>query len=252
MLISYSKVITTKSRIYVKTYEHPILSGYTRNKRIALERLAEGHVQGITQQERSAFSLYRTQENIKLIIENNITPYSKFVTFTFGKASKDRTEAIKGFRTFAKAWHRKYGERLKYLYVLERGKRYTKRLHIHAVIFNDRYITLTEMRKLWRYGSARVNAIDHTGNIGLYMVKYITKDTMKLNNKKGYISCIGLTQPSTTLYPDPLEIDHNMCDFIKHYTRPLYNNEGEIVGHSKVLLQEISTIKDIIPHDKKG
>lgn len=248
MNITYSKVITTKTRIYIKTYEHPILSGYTRKKREVLERFTEGQTNTITQQGRSTFSLSRTQERIKQLIEDNITPYSKFATFTFAKPPQDRTEAIKAFKSFAKAWHRKYGEKLNYLYVLERGKRYTKRLHIHAVIFNDRYITLTDMRKLWRYGSARVNAIDHTGNIGLYMVKYITKDTMTLTNKKGYISCLGLTQPTETLYPEPLNIDPSLCDFIKHYTRPLYNNKGEIIGHSKATIQEIA----IIPHDKEG
>jgi hypothetical protein len=252
MNLSYSKVITTKSGIYIKTYEHPIASGYKRKDRKFFDPLTKAEMIGLTEQQRSGFSLSRTQDKIKYLIEDNITPYSKFVTFTFAKSLRDRTEAIKAFKSFAKAWHRKYGDKLNYLYVLERGKRNTKRLHIHAVLFNDRYITITDMRKLWRYGSARVNAIDHTGNIGLYMVKYITKDTMTLTNKKGYISCKGLKQPRETLYPDPLLIDPSMCDYIKHFTRPLYNNKGEIVGHSNVTLQEIRTLKDIIPHDKEG
>jgi hypothetical protein len=242
MIISYTEVVTTKTRIYIKLREHPILSDYKRKDRNVLDPLIKAQMIGLTEQERSAFSLGRTQANIKYLIESNITAYSKFITFTFAEAPKDRREAITRFKLFARAWHRKYGEKLKYLYVLERGKRYTKRLHIHAVLFNDRYITLSDMRELWRYGSARVNAIDHTGNIGLYMVKYITKDTLTLTNKKGYISCRGLTQPSKTRHPDRLSIDPSLCDYIKHYTRPLYNNKGEIVGHSNETLLEISLI----------
>lgn len=240
MEISYSKVITTKNRLYVWEYNQPILSGYTRTKRDTYEALVESESVGSTEQGRRAFSLHRTRSNVKYLVESNITPFSKFATFTFRKAPKERTEAIKAFKSFAKAWQRKYNEKLYYLYVLEKGTKQSKRWHIHAVLFNDRYISITEMRELWRYGSARVNALDHNSNIGLYLVKYITKDTMKLNNKKGYISCKGLTQPSLMRYPEPLGISDEICDFIKHYTIPLYNKQGDKIGVITASLKEIS------------
>jgi hypothetical protein len=242
MEISYSKVITTKNRLYVWEYNQPILSGYTRNKRNIYEALIESESVGSTEQGRRTFSLHRTRSNVKYLVESNITPFSKFATFTFRKAPKERTEAIKAFKTFARAWQKKYNEKLYYLYVLEKGTKQSKRWHIHAVLFNDRYISLTEMRELWRYGSARVNALDHNSNIGLYLVKYITKDTMKLNNKKGYISCKGLTQPSLMRYPEPLGISDKICDFIKHYTIPLYNKQGDKIGEITASLREISLI----------
>jgi hypothetical protein len=242
MEISYSKVITTKTRLYVWEYSQPILSGYTRNKRDTYEALVESNSLTYEPKDRTVYSIHRTRSNIKYLVESNLTPFSKFATFTFRKKPKDRTEAIKAFKSFARVWQKKYNEKLFYLYVLEKGTQYTKRWHIHAVLFNDRYISLTEMRELWRYGSAQVHALDHNSNIGLYLVKYITKDTMKVSNKKGYISCLGLTQPSVVRYPERLNIDPEICDFIKHYTIPLYNNKGEKIGEITASLKEISLI----------
>lgn len=239
MQVSYSKSLQTKTRLYVWNYSQPILSGYTLKKRNDFEALVEGGESGSAEAGRRPFSLQRTRSNIKYLVESNLTPFSKFATFTFKKAPKERSEAIRAFKSFARAWHKKYSEKLNYLYVLERGTRNTKRWHIHAVIFNNRYVPLTDMRKLWRYGSARLNKLDHTSNVGLYLMKYITKDTMTATNKKGYISCKGLTQPTIVRYPEPLGISDDICDFIKHYTIPLYNNEGEKVGEIRATLQEI-------------
>lgn len=242
MEVSYSKTLQTKTHLYVWNYSQPILSGYTRKKRDDFEALVEGVGSGTVPQGRRPFSLQRTRSNIKYLVESNLTPFSKFATFTFAKAPQGRREAIKRFRTFATRYQQTYAEKLNYLYVLEKGSRNSKRWHVHAVIFNDRYISLTEMRKLWRYGSARVNKLDHNSNVGLYLMKYITKDTMSLTNKKGYISSLGLTQPTVMRYPEPLDISDDICDFIKHYTIPLYNKNNELVGEIRATLREIKLI----------
>lgn len=255
MEISYSKSLTTKDMHYVWCYSEAVLSGYTRNQRNDFERFCEsgGAEQGAerTHYVRSTFSLYRTKSNMKYLIELNRSRYSKFVTFTFKKAPKDRTEAIKAFKTLPREYRKKYNEKLKYLFVLERGsgtgdyiddkgrkRRYTKRWHVHAVLFNDRFITLTDMRKLWRYGSARVNALDDTSNIGRYLMKYVTKDTMTQTSKKGYISSNGLIKPSYVRHPERLDIDPSICSYTKHFTRPKYQN-GKLIGYSTCTLYEI-------------
>jgi hypothetical protein len=234
MKLAYSKVVSTKTKHYITQYDLPIGYDFTIDRLEKLEK-QDGSVR---ETGRMRFSLQRTRTNIKYVVECNITPYTKFATFTFAKALKDRTEVITAFRTLTRNYQRLYGEKLKYLYVIEQGKRSTKRLHIHAVIFNNRYITLTEMRKLWTHGSVRINKVDDTDNIGLYLMKYITKD-MTEAKKKGYISSKALIQPQTYRLPHHIPINDTDCTYIKHYTIPLYNKKNEKVGEVRASLYEI-------------
>lgn len=247
-----SKVITTNKRIIVRNYGRGILYDYARHERKVFEGGSGAISEG--EKDRSTFSITRTRETIMNLIDMNVNEYSKFGTLTFASKPRNRNEVVNAFRDFSLRYKIRYGEKLRYIYVTEKAtnegeyknkegktRRYTKRWHIHAVIFNARFITLTDMRDLWRYGSARINAIDSSENIGLYLMKYITKSAIHFN-KKGFVSSLGLSKPGVTYSNDPIPIDPKECIYNIEYLSPLYNKNKQVIGHQVVNQHEIILI----------
>ena len=109
---------------------------------------------------------------------------------------------------------------------MEQGTQRTKRWHVHAVLFHERFIPVRDLKRAWQNGNVKINAVDDPINIGLYLVKYITKDTVALN-KKGYISSNGLIQPHVERNPYTLPIDKSLCDFYTTYSRKYTDRQGK-------------------------
>jgi hypothetical protein len=234
------KVVETNHKYYIYNYSDPILYDYKRKERLLKERVASEGVEA----ERSGFSLNRTRNKIKHLVECNVTKNTKFTTFTFAIDPQSRREANRAFEGLCRRYHKRYGERLPYLWVTERGTdtNGTHRLHIHAILFIDRYITKKDIDYLWPHGFVKINRVDHRKNLALYLMKYITKDAL-IANKKGYFNSLKLKQPRVDRLPHHLHVNEADCSFIKHYTQPLYNKEGEKIGERRVSLYEIP--KDI-------
>jgi len=234
------KVVETNHKYYIYNYSEPILYDYKRKERALKERVASEGVEA----ERSGFSLNRTRNKIKHLVECNVTKNTKFATFTTAIDFKSRREANRAFEGLCRRYQKRYGERLPYLWVSERGTdtNGTHRLHIHAILFIDRYITKKDIDYLWPHGFVKINRVDHRKNLALYLMKYITKDALTAN-KKGYFNSLKLKQPRVDRLPHHLHVNEADCSFIKHYTQPLYNKEGEKIGERRVSLYEIP--KDI-------
>ena len=244
----YIKTTTTKNRLYVWRYSYPVYYGFPKTARQleTYEKKLEGTKQGN--------SLYRSQMNAKLLVETNYTPYMKFLTLTYANAAAGREQVVKDFNAFAKRYKRDFGYKLKYLYTMERankkgsyiddnGKKrtYTNRWHVHAVLFHERFIPVRDLKRTWGHGKVKINAVDDPINIGLYLVKYITKDAVALN-KKGYISSLGLTQPHIERSPNALDFDKSLFDFYTTYSRKFIDKQG--IERTQVAeLFEISLIK---------
>ena len=132
-------------------------------------------------------SLYRTRMNIKDSIDSNVTEYSKFITLTFAEDIKERSKALERFKAFTKRYKKFYKQPLKYVAIMELqagSDRHESTLdsprmvwHFHLISFNDFKLDLKEFEKnVWQYGITNTKKIDSVDNIGLYLMKYITKD----------------------------------------------------------------------------
>jgi len=231
----YNKTITTKNRIYVWQYSAPVYYGFPKTTRQleTYEKRLEGTKQGN--------SLYRSQMKAKMLVEANYKPYMKFVTLTYANAAAGREQLVKDFNAFAKRYKRTFGYKLEYLYTMERGTKGTKRWHVHAVLFHERFIPVKDLQRTWQNGNVKINAVDDPVNIGLYLVKYITKAAVQLN-KKGYISSNGLIQPVAERIPYAMPIDKSLCDFYTTYSRKWTDKQGKEHVTTCELL-EISLIK---------
>ena len=145
-------------------------------------------------------NLSRTRQTVRRIIWSNITPHTKFLTLTV----KDNITDVKVFRrmftTFLQAMKRE-GYDLRYLYVLERQKRGA--LHAHCVVFNDEKIPLKVLKKCWHYGRSEIKILnglkyktdERIVDIGAYVCKYITKESVTEWGSRTYNCSKGLKRP---------------------------------------------------------
>ena len=178
--------------------------------------------------ERTETSLNRTRNNAMLLIESNLTPYSKLITFTLKEPIYDLDEFNKQWKFFLRRFQRAFGYKFPYLKVIEGQKKRQATynlpgapLHAHAIVFLDRFIPVRELAKVWNLGNIDIKKVK-SSDVGRYLMKYITKDTefMALN-KKGYHRSHNLKQPISITFPDnmiPLDYDFHKTYTVKHPT----------------------------------
>lgn len=145
-------------------------------------------------------NLYRARQTVRRLIWANQTPYTKFVTLTYADTVLDVKKVQRHITTFVQRMRRN-GFDMRYIYVLEHQKeRGVKEgnegcIHVHMVLFNDAYIPADTLSKLWGHGFVKINAIDDVRNVGAYVCKYITKDTVAAFGRQSYACSQNLNKP---------------------------------------------------------
>lgn len=141
---------------------------------------------------KSEDSLTRARRNIRRIIWSNLSKYSKFLTLTYAENMQDLDKFYFDWRMFVQSMSRK-GYTLKYLYVLEYQERGS--IHAHVLLFNDEYVPWQTIKESWSHGIIDIHKIRDIGNLGAYVCKYLTKDTLAEYNSKSYHCSRGLKRP---------------------------------------------------------
>lgn len=138
------------------------------------------------------FSLSRARREIRRVVWANKNKYSKFLTLTYKDNMQDKEIFYKDFQIFITALKRK-GHKLNYLYVLEYQERGA--IHCHIILFNNEYIPWQTIKDCWKKGSIDIHRIRDIKNLGAYVCKYLTKETIAEYNSKSYHCSQGLNRP---------------------------------------------------------
>lgn len=141
---------------------------------------------------KSEKSLARSRREIRRLIWANMGKYSKFLTLTYAENMQDLQTFYHDWKMFVQRMKRK-GFTLQYLYVLEYQERGA--IHAHVIIFNDEYIPIEAIESAWGNGFVKINAIKEIRNLGAYVCKYLTKETLSEYNSKSYHASKGLIRP---------------------------------------------------------
>lgn len=195
---AFSRVVISGDVVEVYTYSVPIACGRERDYEIVRSSSEEGG-------EKRIDSLYRSRMNVRRLIWANQGRYTKFLTLTYADTVLDVKRVQRDITTFVQAMKRK-GYPLKYLYVLEhqreRGEKEGNEgcLHVHMVVFVDRFIPLDILRSCWKHGFLGIEKIDHVRNLGAYICKYITKDNLMEFGKRVYSCSLGLERSREELF----------------------------------------------------
>lgn len=145
-------------------------------------------------------NLYRARKSIRQIIWSNQSKYTKFITLTYADTVLDIKKVRYDISKFIKNMKNK-GYNMKYLYVLEnqreRGLKENNEgcLHVHMVLFIDKYIPKEDIDKSWKKGFTKINVIENVVNLGAYVCKYITKDNLQEFGKRTFSCSLGLERP---------------------------------------------------------
>lgn len=152
-------------------------------------------------------NLFRARSKVRQLIWANITQHSKFLTLTTSDVCLDKDVFKRRLTTFIQAMKRE-GYKLKYLGVferqIERGKKEGNlgSIHAHLVIFNDEYIPFEIINKHWQgitdikvLNGLKYNSDEVITDIGAYVCKYLTKESLNEWGSHSYFCSLGLNKP---------------------------------------------------------
>lgn len=194
MKLMKAKMMRSGDVVEVMEWDAPISYDYTETNKSIRAKEAAAEWEG-----KDESNLKRARINLRRLIWTNATKYSKFVTFTYSKP-EERLECIrKDWKAFQQRMTRE-GYKIDYVSVLEwqeeREKKLGERsLHIHAVLFTDRYIPCDFISHAWKKGFIKINALKDVKNLGAYVSKYLTKTTLAMYGSHSYLCSKGLLRP---------------------------------------------------------
>lgn len=202
-------------------------------------------------------SVYRTRNNIVRLVETNKTPYTKMITLTVADPDTSYSDFDKYLETFSRQFKRVIGQPLKAITVIEgqveRQKRYNLKQappHAHIVVFNDLFISPETLKRLWKHGNHDIHKLKKVRNVGRYIAKYITKQTLLLN-KKGYRTTHNLLRPTTapTVAKLPDDLTVNYSDTFTLYYGDIHSDKYDNrVNFQKFNQCHFREIHDITKH----
>lgn len=196
---AFARFVVSGDVVEVYTYSVPITCG--RERQFEIVRNPDREEGG----EKRKDNLYRARMNVRRLIWANQGKFTKFVTLTYADTILDSSRVKEDVHVFVQAMNRK-GYPLKYLYVLEhqreRGEKEGNEgcLHVHMVVFVDRFIPLDILRACWKHGFVGIEKIDDVRNLGAYVCKYITKDNLQELGKRVYSCSLGLERSKEEVF----------------------------------------------------
>lgn len=149
----------------------------------------------------------RRRDRVRRLACSNFNNYDKFFTLTFKDNITDIKYANEIFKKFIMRLKYKLCIDIKYLAVIE----FQERGAVHYHVLSDiPYIPQQELQQIWGQGFVFINAIQHVDNIGAYIVKYMTKDSLdsRLQGQKAYLYSRNLQKPYEL-------VNHNLKEFDK-------------------------------------
>jgi hypothetical protein len=181
------RVIRSGDVVEIYNYDNKVHYNYEKIERHASIKEKTENWAG-----KSEDSLRRSRREIRRVIWCNLNRHSKFLTLTYAENMQDLEKFYYDWKMFTKSMSRK-GYKLDYLYVLEYQERGA--IHAHVIIFNDEYIPWETITDCWKHGVIDIHKIRDIGNLGAYVCKYLTKETLSEYNSKSYHCSQGLKRP---------------------------------------------------------
>jgi len=217
MHIVHNRIIISGNIVEYMEYEVPYYKDY--------EMQDDWIKQGTTKNkdeivERSEYSLKRSKNRIRRLINANSDIFDKFITLTFAENEKNLDYCNYEFKKFIQRLKYNYKD-LEYIVVVEFQKRGAVHYHI---VSNLGYIRNKTLQQIWKNGFIKINRIDRVDNIGAYVVKYLQKDMtdIRLKGRKCYFRSKGIKEPIE--YTQKKEVD-DLAVALLQDLEPVYRTE---------------------------
>lgn len=189
-------------------------------------------------------SSWRAKNKVKRIIQANFNHQSKFITLTFKDNHEfdisSLDECYQVFKSFTHKIRRLYGE-FNYLCVPEYQKRGAVHYHLIA---NLPYIPNELLAEIWGAGFVKVNLVTNSKKIGVYLTKYLTKESFNRETKglKRYYRSTGLKNP-IVMYGKNAKYFSEFI-LIRFSDKIIYNNSYQSQYNGKIDYYELCFINE--------
>jgi len=246
--LGYYKVIKTGKLIEIYQSQIPFISCDDKNidiepGQIPLKLFPVEKIKRVRDLEYRIRSAYRARNKIRRLVQTNFTKKAKFITLTFKNNeslninSPEETYLV--LRSFLAKLKRVFGN-FKFLYVLEFQKRGA--VHYH-MICDIPYVENSDLAELWGYGFVRINQIDRSDRVGIYISKYLTKDLYLDQNVKykkfGYSR--NLTKP-TIFYG--IYAQRLLHHFFENKIKPSYSGVYDSLYNGQIRFYEFNLYRE--------
>lgn len=170
-----------------------------------------------------------------------------FLTLTFKEQNLTNLtvvrRALRDFlRKFKDHYEALFGEKLKYVAVMEFTKK--KNPHFHVLFFNMRFVPnlFEDLKKMWVYGYSlfKVVSVKNSANLAGYMGKYLTKQKND-SSFHSYMCSKGLIRPYVILNSEAVTSYYNM--FLS-FRKALYTSIYDSKYNGKVYYRRYSVVED--------
>lgn len=187
--VYHRRLIRSGNVVEVYDYEKPVFEG-SQNARKG--RANEAYTSAETKRENRAKTASRARATVRRMVNAN-PQLNKFLTLTFAENVTDITRAHYELEKFIKRLKTRC-EGFQYLYVIEFQKRGAVHFHL---LCNLPYIDVNALAKVWGNGFVKLNRIDKCDNVGAYVTKYMTKDSIddRLAGRRCYCMSRDLCKP---------------------------------------------------------
>lgn len=188
-------------------------------------------------------SISRRLQDLRRLVEcNYVRGKSKFLTLTYGDASRtDPDECKSDLKDFiARLRYRLEvregkGERVQYIAVTEiqnkRGRKYGDYVvHWHVLLFNMDFLKKKEFQAIWGRGNVWIEAIDDAGAAADYVTKYVGKELEQNSRryKRAWLASRGLERPAEGTWELEGSSDEQLARFLAD-AREREGWDGEMV-----------------------
>jgi len=225
MIVYQKKLIKSGNFYEFFEYEKPIFKGLLSK----IGNTGNGSCQARGEQERRRDNLAQTQAELRRLINSN--PWlDKFLTLTFRKNITDLTKANYEFKKFRQRMETETGRKFSFITVVEFQKRGA--VHYHTLCKLP-FLTKQEISNTWGQGFVQINRVSHVDNLGAYVSKYLTKETMKLRGRKKYFHSNDCDYPEETVNPELIDFVLNSAKFKTADLRYTCKWESPIAGEVK-------------------
>ena len=193
------RLIRSGNVIELCEYEKPVIRGSGGARR---GRANQALTSKETKQKNRSKTAARARAYVRRIINAN-PQLNKFLTLTYWENLQDVRQARKDFDVFIKRLKRIHPH-LQFVCVIEFQKRGAVHFHL---LCNLPYVDVNALAKLWGHGFIKLNRIDNVDNVGAYVTKYMTKESMdeRLIGYRSYSMSRGLNMPQ--VYTDEKQIE---------------------------------------------
>lgn len=229
------KVIIAGNVMEMYEYEKPVIKG---DKKKRLGRSAADFTTDDIKKENRGKTAQRARATVRRMANAN-PQLNKFFTITFAENMQDIRIAHYELDKFVKRLKTRH-KNFAYICVIEFQKRGV--IHFH-LLCNLPYIDVNVLERLWGNGYVKINRLDNVDNVGAYITKYMTKDSIdeRLIAKKCYTMSKNLKQPIA--YTDEEEINEIMSSL--ENIKRVRSSEFETEYYGKVSYTQIVCTEQI-------